>query len=354
MLKKLMLVVASLWVVLYSSNVNAHYFVEKIQKLKKSVCLIETVVGTTVIDSTGPKIEKNPFEEFFDKPELKKQQEYTSGTGSCFIIKILNEKYIITNNHVVSGQANQSHIIYVYFYDNLKQYEAKVVGTDKLSDIAVLKMKTPEGSDLLNKIKALEFGNSDNTDQGEPVFAIGHPVGQEWTVTQGIISAVKKRTSNTWQEVIQTDVSINPGNSGGPLFNQNGKVIGINSFIMSSGRAGSIGINFSVTSNSADSIIKKIIKYGKISRGRIGIAMSVDKSNGTVIVKQIQPGGPMDKAGFKAGDILEKINNHIINNITDVGKALDGVEPNQKIDILVLRGQENILQAIVTDELKTE
>jgi len=347
MLKKLMLVVASLWVVLQSSDLFGHSFSNTIEHVKKSVCIVTFQPGTVVIDSKGDKILENPFEDFLKK----KNQLEGSGLGSCFIIEVENKKYIITNDHVANSSANS--ILYIVFYNDLKEYKAKLVGTDKVSDIAVLEMEDAQGKIKLETVPPLELGNSDLSRQGDQVFAIGHPIGQQWTVTQGIVSAIKKRTSNTWQEVIQTDVSINQGNSGGPLFNSNGEVVGINSFIISPTRSGgNVGINFSVTSNSAKYIINTLIKEGNVARGRLGVAFSVDVKRGVIIIKDIIKDSPMDKSDFKVNDILEKINGIEIKTLADVGVAMDYVKPKQEVEVQVLRGDINILTTIVTDEVK--
>tara|TARA_B110000211_G_scaffold115361_1_gene133612 strand:- start:12 stop:587 length:576 start_codon:yes stop_codon:yes gene_type:complete len=186
---------------------------------------------------------------------------------------------------------------------------------------------------------------------GHEVFAIGHPMGQKWTVTQGIISATKKRSMNTWQEVIQTDVSINQGNSGGPMFNTSGNVVGVNAFIFAANGGGSIGINFSVASNGAKNIVNELVNTGKIRRGKIGVSFIADPEVGGVAIKDLDSGGPMDKAGFKAGDIIQKVNGFNIRFPRDVGKSMDNVKPNQNIDVQVLRHGVIILRSVTTSEL---
>jgi len=345
--------VVVLLVLLYSSNVNAHNFKQVVRQTIDSVCLVESEPGVMVIDSKGPKLEKGPFDRFLEDQLFIPQQDIKAGSGSCFVILFNKRKYLITNDHVVSNSGPNA-TIYIFFKDDLKQHEAKLIGTDKLSDIAVLEMKTTEGQRKINNITPLEFADSDTVSQGEEVIAIGHPIGMRWTVTQGIVSAVKKRMQNTWQEVIQTDVSINPGNSGGPLLNFYGKVVGINSFIMSPGAGGSIGINFSVTSNKAISIIKELVANGQIKRGKLGIAFEVDKTTGLVLIKGLEKDGAMELAGFEKGDILQKINGVEIHTPSDIGISMDNVKPSQKVDIQVLRGDEIILKTIITHELLIE
>ncbi len=351
----------------YSSNVSAHSFKDVVKKSIDSVCVVEFSQNTVVIDSKGNNLDENPFEKFKQLPnsskppvfKFKKPQAYTpaqisNGVGTCFVVSINNTKYLITNDHVANSAPNTT--LYISFTNNLKQQRATIVGTDKVSDIAVLRMDTTEGQAILNELAPLEFGDSDHVVQGEQVIAIGHPLGQQWSITQGIVSSVKKRITNTWQEVIQSDVSINQGNSGGPLLDSSGKVIGINSFILSPGRTGSIGINFSVTSNRAISIINTLIEKGQVKRGKLGLAFVLDKSSGLVVIDAVEDGGPMSLAGFRKGDVIQKINGFFIKRPEDLGKAMDDVEPLQKIDVQVLRNVPNvgnvvILKTIITTEL---
>ena len=363
MLINLMRVAAVLLVLLSSNSVHAHNFKSVIQKTSKSVCLIEAIHETLVIDSKGMEKLKNPFEEFLEsdpnkEPQLNKQKTTIAGSGTCFIILYKKQKYLITNEHVINSATSDPSIsLYVTFKGDLKQYVGKLVGVDKLSDLAVLKMVTTQGQHKIQSLPALHFTDSSKVEQGEEVFAIGHPIGQRWTITQGIVSAINRRLSNTWQEVIQSDVSINKGNSGGPLLNEKGQVIGVNSFILSpGGGAGSVGINFSVTSNQTVYIIKHLIENGSIRRGKLGLAFNIDKEHGVIVIERLESGGPMEVAGFKKGDVLQKINNVTINKPEDVGVSMDHVKPEQEVDIQVVRLMNNvgpvvILKTIVTTEL---
>ena len=336
----------------YSSNVSAHSFKDVVKNTIDSVCLVEFSQETVVIDSKSNS--ENPFEKF-KLPNLYQHQSVpTTGVGTCFVVSINNIKYLITNDHVANSAPNTA--LYIGFKNNLKQHRAIIVGTDKVSDIAVLKMETTEGQTILEKLTPLKFGNSDHVVQGEQVIAIGHPLGQEWSITQGIVSSVKKRIANTWQEVIQSDVSINQGNSGGPLLDANSNVIGINSFILSPNHTGSIGVNFSVTSNRAVSIINTLIEKGKVKRGKLGLAFILDKTTGLVIINGVEEGGPMALAGFRKNDIIQKINGVVINRPEDLGKAMDDVRPLAEIEVQILRNIPNvgnvvILKTIITNEL---
>ena len=347
----LMRVAAVLLAVLGSTPAKAHNFSQVIHKVIPSVCKVEMTLesGTVVIDGDGSRIESNPFDEFLKPPPQSTPQQSPRGFGSCFIVSVNNRKYIITNNHVANPN-NEPAILTIVFYNDAKSYPAKIVGTDKFSDIAVLEMSSDTGKQKLYPIPALTWANSDQAMSGDQVFAIGHPMGQEWTVTQGIISATHKRSQNTWQEVIQTDVSINQGNSGGPLFTATGTVVGVNTFIFAQQGGGSIGLNFSVSSNSAEYVVNELISNGKIRRGKIGVAFGLDSTIGKVVIMQLEPDGPMSKAGFQQGDVIEKINNVEINFTKDIGRSMDRVKPDQAVVIQVSRGYDIILKTIIADE----
>ena len=347
-----MRVAAVLSAVLGSTTVLAHDFSNIISKVMPSVCRVEMSAGILVIDSNGPNVETNPFDDFLTPLSKSIPQQTPGGMGSCFVVSVNDSKYLITNEHVASPKDGQNTALNISFYNDPKRHSAKVVGTDKISDIAVLEMTTTLGQRKLKSVPALSWADSDKAVPGQEIFAIGHPMGQEWTVTQGIISATKKRSMNTWQEVIQSDVSINQGNSGGPMFNTKGKVVGVNAFIFAANGGGSIGINFSVASNGAAGIVKELILTGKIRRGKIGMAFGVDPDVGRVVIKAIEQNGPMDKAGFKTGDIIEKVNGVDIVFPRHIGKSMDGVKPNQDIDIQVFRDGKIILNSVTTSEYK--
>ena len=341
-------VAAVLSVVSGSTTAQSHDFSGIIAKVMPSVCQVEMIAGDVIVDSMATKNEINPFDEFLKPPSSQSvPQQSPTGAGSCFIITHNDKKYIITNNHVALPNKKKANLN-IFFYNDAKRYSAKIAGADELSDIAVLEMANGDGQKKLNSIPGIYWADSDEMKPGNEVFAIGHPLGQMWTVTQGIISATHKRSQNTWQEVIQTDVSINQGNSGGPLFNAQGKVVGVNSFIFTPNNGGSIGLNFSVSSNSAISVIRELAEDGKVSRGKIGVALNMDRDLGKVVITHIVPNGPMDVNGFKKDDILEKINNTEIKFLKDIGTGMDGVKPNQDIDIQIMRDGEIILRSVTT------
>ena len=241
------------------------------------------------------------------------QERPSAALGSGFII---DEKgIVVTNNHVIQDADD----IIIRVGD--KEIKAKVLGADPLSDIAVLQLETNE------KFKPVQFGDSDKARIGDWVIAIGNPFGLGGTVTSGIISARNRSIGlSRYEDYIQTDASINQGNSGGPLFDMNGNVIGINTAIL--GRNGSIGIGFSIPSNSAKIVIDQLIEFGETKRGWLGVRIQdvtkeiaevekLDKPRGA-LVASVAENSPSAKAGVKAGDIILEFNGEKINQMKEL------------------------------------
>lgn len=282
------------------------------------------------------------FERFFgDMPQREFKQR---SLGSGFIIS--SDGYIFTNNHVVE----QTDKILVKVSDG-KEYEAKVIGTDSKTDIALIKIK-PE-----NNLPFVEIGDSDALRVGEWVLAIGNPFGLEQTVTAGIVSA-KGRVigAGAYDNFIQTDASINPGNSGGPLFNMSGKVIGINTAIVAQGQ----GIGFAIPINMAKGILDDLKTKGKVTRGWLGIsiqnitddiAKSINhKNKNGALVSDVVKGDPADKAGIKVGDIITEINGKPVKDTHELLLAIASLHVGEKAMIKALRdGKEISFQATVAE-----
>ena len=229
---------------LLSSNDVPSSFADLAEKLMSSVVNISTTTTITTNSRQFP-FQFPPGSPFKDMFEGEPQERQTSALGSGFIID--ENGTIITNNHVIKSADD------IFVKVNDKDYKAKIIGADPLSDIAVLKIDTED------KFKPVKFGNSDDSRIGDWVIAIGNPFGLGGTVTSGIISARNRSIGlSRYEDYIQTDASINQGNSGGPLFNLNGDVIGINTAIL--GQSGSIGIGFAIPSNSAQKVIDQLIK----------------------------------------------------------------------------------------------
>jgi serine protease Do len=314
-------------------------------------------VSPAVVNISAEKIverrglEYLPFEDFFRRffgevPETKlPQTQKAQSLGSGFIFR--RDGYVLTNNHVVAGADNIS----VKLPDG-SQYKAKVVGLDKDTDIAVLKIDT--GTDL----PTVEFGDSDSLRVGEWVMAIGNPfpqLGLDRTVTVGVVSAKGRSNlsfgpdeSPSYQNYIQTDASINPGNSGGPLVNIKGQVIGINSAITNpTGMSFNIGIGFAIPINLAKWVIPDLVEKGRVSRGFLGISFQeMDKNTADalnlpsiegVLVRQVQSGTPAEKAGIEVGDVIIGFNGKKVENGQNFRVMVASTGPGQQITLDILR-----------------
>ncbi len=312
-------------------------FADLAEKLMPSVVNISTT--QTIKTQSGPFPFQfppgSPFGEMFKEFERPTERKATS-LGSGFIIK--KNGIVITNNHVI---ANAEDIIVRV---NNKEYEAKVIGEDPYSDIAVLKIETSDS------FKIVEFGNSDKARVGDWVVAIGNPFGLGGTVTSGIISARNRDINLTrYDDFIQTDASINQGNSGGPLFNMNGDVIGINTAIISPSGASS-GIGFAIPANYASTIIDQLIKYGETKRGWLGVRIQeVTKEIATVaglnepkgaFIGGVSEGSPAEKGGMKNGDIVLEFDGQKIKTMRNLPKVVANTKPNKKVAVKVWRNKK--------------
>jgi serine protease Do len=293
----------------------------------------------------------HPFEDLFKDFDRggSPQKRKTQSLGSGFIID--KEGIIITNNHVIQSAEG----IFVKL-TNGKEYEAKVLGTDPTSDIAVIKINTKDN------LKAVTFADSDKARVGDWVVAIGNPFGLGGTVTAGIISARNRDISlGKYDDFIQTDASINQGNSGGPLFNIKGEVVGINSAILSNS-GGSVGIGFAIPANFAKNVVKQITEFGEIKRGYIGvriqevtkeIADSLGlKSQEGALVSSASVGGPADKAGIEAGDIIFEFNNKKVDNMRKLPKIVADTPIGQSVEVKVWRNKKILTKNITVTRLE--
>lgn len=286
-------------------------------------------------------------------------QDGGSGSGSI----IDKRGYILTNVHVIQGATK----IYVSLFDGT-QYEAEVTGQDLDSDLAVIKFTPPEGMEL----KTISFGDSTALKVGQKVIAIGNPFGMERTMTTGIVSGLGRPIQNSNNRIIrnmiQTDASINPGNSGGPLLDTNGRMIGINTMIMSSSGSSS-GVGFAVPSETAVRVVADLIKYGKVNRGTIAARLvqnsrriaqyaGLDIATG-MLVSEVTKGGNAEAAGLKGGteaayygnrssviylggDIITKIDDVDVKTLADYYSALESKRPGDVVTVLVRRGRRDV------------
>ena len=305
--------------------------------------------------------ESNPedfFRRFFGMPEgpfrggpMPPERRRRPGEGSGVIVD--ENGYIITNNHVVAGA---DRIRVRLFNGNDKQYDAKLIGTDVETDLAVIKI------DVGNKLPAAKMGNSDAIDVGDWAIAVGSPFGFRETVTVGIISAKSRevgRAIRPFQKFLQTDAAINPGNSGGPLLNIRGEIIGINTAIVSR-TGGYEGLGFSLPSNIAVYVYNQIVQYGKVARGSIGISFQSNQSpallrsygakDGGVLVGEVIADGPSEDAGMQQEDVIIEIDGKPVTNGDQLIDVVAATPVDSTIPIVVVRdGERKTLNVKVAD-----
>ena len=325
-------------------------FADLAEKLMPSVVNISTTQTVTTRSNPFPFQfpPGSPFEDMF-KEFGTPQERKASALGSGFIID--KKGIVVTNNHVIQGAED-----IVVIVDGNKDYKAKVLGSDPGMDLAVLQIETEEN------FKAVQFGNSDNSRIGDWVIAIGNPFGLGGTVTAGIISARNRSIGlSRYEDFIQTDASINQGNSGGPLFNMAGEVIGINTAIL--GQSGSIGIGFSIPSNSAQRVINQLIEFGETKRGWLGVRIQVvtqdivdveklDKPRGALVVS-VAKGSPSAKGGLISGDIILEFDGKKINEMKELPKIVAQTDVGKKVEVKIWRNQKEITKTIILGRLET-
>ena len=326
-------------------------FADLAEKLMPSVVNISTTQTIVTKNNPFPGFEFPPGSPFGDmfKEFGTPQERQSSALGSGFIID--ENGIVITNNHVIQGADD-----IIVRVDGDKEFKAEVLGADPLSDIAVLKLDTKE------KFKPVKFGDSDEARIGDWVIAIGNPFGLGGTVTSGIISARNRSIGLTrYEDYIQTDASINQGNSGGPLFNMDGDVIGINTAIL--GRSGSIGIGFSIPSNSAKIVIDQLIEFGETKRGWLGVRIQdvtkeiaeveqLDKPRGA-LVASVAENSPSAKAGVKAGDIILEFDGEKINEMKELPIIVARTAVGKKVKVKIWRNKKEITKNITLGRLET-
>ncbi len=292
------------------------------------------------------------FRRFFENPDNLEQRPATS-LGSGFIIS--EEGYIVTNNHVID---NADEII-VRLTDR-RELEAEVIGADKRSDLALLKVISEEKLEL----PVVQLGNSTDLKVGEWVLAIGSPFGFEHTVTAGIVSAKgRSLPSDNYVPFIQTDVAINPGNSGGPLFDMDGKVIGVNAQIYSR-TGGFMGLSFAVPVNLMNDVVKQLKEKGKVSRGWLGVliqdidrglaeSFNMEKPEGA-LVAQVLDDSPAQAAGFLAGDIILNFNETHVDRSSDLPPIVGSTNVGMAVPVEIIRAGKPMTLQVTIAELPTE
>ena len=329
---------------------------------------------TTLVEQTSPSVvnisvvgkpsrvavnPNDPMFEFFRRfgipvpqnPQRGGEGPAPRGIGSGFVIS--PDGYILTNAHVVADAAE----VTVKFTDK-REYKAKVIGSDKRTDVALIKIEA-------KNLPAVKLGNAENTRVGEWVAAIGAPFGFENTVTAGIVSAKSRALPDeSLVPFIQTDVAINPGNSGGPLFNLNGEVIGINSQIYSR-TGGFMGLSFAIPIDVAMRVADQIKLYGRAKHARLGVSIQpinreladsfgLDRARGA-LVANVDQGGPADKAGLQAGDVILSVDGREVSDSFDLPKVIGNLAPGKTVKMKVWRqGAERELSATLGEQSDSE
>ena len=327
-------------------------FADLAEKLMPSVVNISST--QTVKTTTNPFPFQfppgSPFEDMFKEFNRPTERKATA-LGSGFIID--KEGIVVTNNHVIHGAED-----IIVSVNGSTEYKAKVIGKDPYMDLAVLKIESDE------KFKPDSFGDSDKARVGDWVIAIGNPFGFGGTVTTGIISSRNRDIGLTrYDDFIQTDASINQGNSGGPLFDLNGKVIGINTAIIAPGQSGSIGIGFAIPSNPASNVINQLIEFGETKRGWLGVRIQEVTKEIAELEKLTKPEGalvasvseksPADKAGIKAGDIILEFDGKKVDTMRTLPKLVAQTKVGKSVTLKIWRNQKLISKKVLLGRLES-
>jgi len=296
--------------------------------------------------------EDDPFYEFFRRfiPQPGPREFQSQSLGSGFIIS--QDGYILTNAHVVEAAEE----ITVKLNDK-REFKAKVIGADRRTDVALIKIDA-------SGLPAVRFGDPGKLRVGEWVLAIGSPFGFENTVTAGIVSAKgRSLPQETYVPFIQTDVAVNPGNSGGPLFNLKGEVVGINSQIYSR-TGGFMGLSFAIPIDVANDIAQQLRTVGKVTRGRIGVViqpLSKELADGFglprtqgALVNSVEKGGPADKAGVEAGDVILRFDGKVVASSEDLPRIVGATRPGAKVTMQIWRNKGTRDVQVVVAEMQDD
>lgn len=327
-----------------STPVDFSNLVEQVSPAVVSVNVVKKLSQEELLQQQVPEILKRFFGNQIIIPQQRAPQEKTAYGSAFFISK---DGYLLTNHHVVEDASKVTIML-----NDRREIDAKVVGSDERTDVALLKV---EG----NNFPSLSVGNVDQLKVGQPVLAIGSPFGFDYSASAGIVSAKSRNMmGETSVPFIQTDVALNPGNSGGPLFNQQGQVVGVNSRIFS-GTGGYMGLSFSIPIDVAMDVVDQLKKNGKVTRSYLGVmlqdidrnlaeAYKLDKPEGSLIT-QVAPNSPAEKAGFRAGDVILKYNDSPISRTSELLNYLNRTQPNQSVKLEVLRDDKRkVITATLT------
>ncbi len=315
-------------------------FADLADQVSPSVVNITTTTVVAAPTGPGPIVpEGSPFEDFFRDFGLPEgpgegpgSAQRSNALGSGFVVSA--DGYIVTNNHVIEGADE----IQVEFFSG-ETMDAKLVGTDPKTDVALLKVEAETALPFVN------FGDSDKIRVGDWVMAMGNPLGQGFSVSAGIVSARNRELSGTYDDFIQTDAAINRGNSGGPLFNMDGEVIGVNTAILSP-NGGSIGIGFSMASNVVSKVVDQLRQFGETRRGWLGVriqdvtpdvaeALGLAEAKGALVTDV--PEGPAADAGMKSGDIITSFDGVTVADTRELVRRVADTEVGKAVPVVVLR-----------------
>ena len=347
-------------------------FADLVEMVSPAVVNITTTATVSSPLARGPQLpEGSPFSDLFREfgfPGMPdggnpfggpQGEQRSNALGSGFVVSA--DGLIVTNNHVIDGADE----IEVEFFSG-KKLPAKVIGKDEKTDIAVLKVESPDA------LPFVKFGDSDKGRVGDWVLALGNPLGQGFSASTGIISARNRALSGTYDDFIQTDAAINRGNSGGPLFNMDGEVIGVNTAILSP-NGGSIGIGFSMASNVVSKVVEQLEEFGETRRGWLGVkiqpvtpdiadSLGLAEASGAMVTDV--PGGPAADAGMKAGDVITsfaggevKDPRDLVRRVADapVGEAVDVVvqRDGKPVDLKVTLGRRELAEGSGSDTVES-
>jgi serine protease Do len=314
-------------------------FADLAEKFSPAVVNITTSTTVAAAADNGPIVpEGSPLEDFFKDFRDRQGQgdgkpRRSQALGSGFVIS--EDGYIVTNNHVIEGADE----IEIEFFSG-KRLDAKLVGTDPKTDIALLKVVSDK------PLPFVQFGDSDLMRVGDWVMAMGNPLGQGFSVSAGIVSARNRALSGTYDDFIQTDAAINRGNSGGPLFNMDGQVVGVNTAILSP-NGGSIGIGFSMASNVVSKVVTQLRDFGETRRGWLGVriqdvtpdvaeAMGLEKAAGALVTDV--PEGPARDAGFQSGDVILSFDGADVADTRALVRRVADTDVGKAVRVVVMRG----------------
>ncbi len=331
-----------------------------IAAVSPSVVRVDVTATVSIPDSYSDIFNDPFFRRFFGEPQTPKERQ-TTALGSGFVIEYLDQKLVLTNEHVIDDADS----IRVTSPDG-QTLDATVLGSDEELDIAVLKLDGDTSG-----LPSVTFGDSSTVEIGDWAIAIGNPVGMSYTVTMGIISAInrdleKPNGNGYYNNLIQTDAAINPGNSGGPLVNAQGQVIGINTLIARQSSSGVAveGINFAISINQVKNVLEQLVTTGKVTRAYLGvyiqdITAAMEESFGVkagkgVLVSDTVSGSPAEQIGIKSGDVIVKVNGEPVGSTDELIQEISTKPVGSEVTLHIVRDKEPLQMQVVLTEKPSE